>query len=306
MKYLLPIFCVILASCQLNQETEKPSEKWLTEYSEHTQRTDPGEYGSLYGDLPASLDSLCSIIKCQLLHPVEAREMGMVLEEVYIDGQTPTTQDLLEHCCLRDSFGFQDCREQEDRIVVACYHHAMLLASILRSKGIPVRMRAGFSRYYEKQFKIRFGHVICEVWDENANRWIIVDPDRQIVDMDKDGFDFACQAWENVRKNKIDLEIYTSSVGVGIKGIINLLALDASLLLREEKQYWNYANIVLDDIGELADLDGDIIEILDELAHNCSHADQNMDKISEIYYQHTYLKPSGQDYDTYLQLVFGE
>ena len=188
-------------------------------------------------------------------------------------------------------------------MVVACYHHAMLLTSILRHQGTPARMRAGFSRYYEKDYGIRFGHIICQVWDEKGGEWIMVDPDRDLVDMEPDDFDFPYQAWENVRNKEKDESIYTSSVSEGVKGIINLLVLDAALVLKDEKLYWDLPGIVLQDIPSVRELDPEMISLLDELASCFEPPDSRMEELSDLYYGTGLFKASGMDYDTYFELI---
>ena len=210
---------------------------------------------------------------------------------------------MLEQLLSADSAGLSYTREISDRLVVACYHHAMLLASFLRHQGIPVRLRAGFSKFYEKQYKVRFGHIICQVWDKQLQKWILVDPDREIVDMPEKNFDFAYEAWNNVNEKRTDAHIYTSSISDGIKGIINLMILDAALIVKDEKQYWDLPEIVFRNINNVKDLDKEVITALNELADYSDSPDTRINEISEIYKTTNYFKSSGIEYDDYVEMI---
>lgn len=73
---------------------------------------------------------------------------------------------MLKKLLERNKNGLVGTRKPEERLVVACVHHCLLLALILRARGIPVRIRAGYAKYIGHQKNIRVTHTICEVWDE--------------------------------------------------------------------------------------------------------------------------------------------
>lgn len=305
MKYSFLICLIIIGSCQPAEYQGKPDDDWLQMYAQQSPRTDPADHTFLLDPLPHSLDSLCRLIKCQLIHPLEARQMDLSLEELTGDGDVPTVRDVLEHLFELDNDGIHLGRDIPDRLVVACYHHAMLLASILRHQGVPVRMRAGFSKIYEKEYGIRFGHVICEVWDHQSEKWILVDPDREIVNLPYRDFDFACEAWRNVKDNRTEDAIYTSSVSDGVKGIINLMILDAALIIKDEKLYWDLPELIVgaNEINHIDELDDLTIQTLIDLAECCESPDIHINDIAEIYQQTESFKPSGLDYDSYFKLI---
>lgn len=89
---------------------------------------------------------------------------------------------MLSGLAERGEAGLTFTRSPRERLVVARWHHGLLLTSMLRHQGVPVRMRAGFARYIGQDSGLHVGHVICEVWDEERDRWGLVDPDRQMVD----------------------------------------------------------------------------------------------------------------------------
>lgn len=162
-----------------------PSDEILDRYSRQNSFTDPGEFAYLYNDLPESIEQICDLIKKQLIHPMEASKIKDKLPKGRApeDGDYPTVSDMLKELAERDPSGLTMHRKLEDRLIVACYHHALFLASILRQYNIPTRLRGGFARYFEEEAKVRFGHVFCEVWDKEKQQWILVDPDRNYINV---------------------------------------------------------------------------------------------------------------------------
>ena len=286
-----------------DQKRIPPGPDWLEAYASHTKRSDPGPYAELYEALPFALDSLCHVIKTLLIHPLEAREMGLETEDFSHEGKARTCEEMLKTLLLIEDKGLNFPRKAENRLVAGCYHHAMLLTSVLRQRHIPVRMRAGFARYYEKDYGIRFGHVICEVWDKDREEWILVDPDRERIGLGPGDMDFGADAWMNIREKRVKESVYTSSVGRGLKGVLNLLTLDASLLLQQEKMYYNYARIAMNDISRLPEIDPERKAILDELARLSLTADAHMEDLRSLYQETDFLQPSGLDYQAFIRMI---
>ena len=96
---------------------------------------------------------------------------------------------------------------------------------MLQYNEIPIRLRAGYSKYYEKQYGIRFGHIICEVCNEKLDKWILVDPDRKIVDLPENEFDFGCEAWINVNEltDMYQATGYFKSAGMDYESYVEMI-----------------------------------------------------------------------------------
>jgi hypothetical protein len=295
----------ILVSCQESVMNTGPEPALLTLYTEQTVLTDPGEYLYLYNGLPQSLDSLCLLIKRQLIHPLEALQMGYPLDQVIEEGAIDNTEKMLAALVQKDSAGLVFDRSPENRMLLACQHHAMLLASILRSRDLPVRLRFGFARYFEKERGVRFGHVICEVWDEDEKRWMLVDPDRQYVDFSPKRFDFGHEAWNNLEAGKLDQKVYVSSIGDGLKGTVNLLSMDAAHVLHQERMNWVYAEIALQEIRGFYDLKEEEFAMLDEAARLLEDPDLNVGKLDSLYHHYPGFHPSNTDYEDYCRMMEG-
>jgi hypothetical protein len=293
----------LLISCITPVRRTIPDDTLLSAYAQQTELTDPGEYLYLYDGLPQALDSLCLLIKCQLIHPMEALQMGYPLDQVIEEGAIETTEEILEELLKRDSAGLTIEREPDDRLLIACHHHAMLLTSILRARDIPVRMRFGFARYFEKEAGVRFGHVICEVWNDNEQRWMLVDPDRQYVDFSPDRFDYAHEAWRNLTRKKLDQKVYVSSIGNGLKGAVNLVAMDGAHVLQQERMNWVYPKIAMQEISGFDDLEGDEWIALDEAATLLADPDKYFSKLDSLFDHYPGFQASDFDYEDYCTML---
>jgi pimeloyl-ACP methyl ester carboxylesterase len=274
---------------------DKPADEVLNHYRKQSSNTDPGPLSYAYGDLPVSTAKTCKLIKKQLIHPMEASQMKDVLPEgrFYEDADFPTASEMLQELLKRNDAGLIMNRKPEERLVVACHHHGLLLASILRNQGIPVRIRAGFARYFEEKAGVRFGHVVCEVWDEKEQKWLLVDPDRNMVDFPKNKFQFSQDAWMALREKDLDPVRYTSALSEGSHAILHILMQDLSCVVGEEKLYWDEPEFLHATIHDINVLTADELLLLDSIASLLSNPDQNLLLLQKIYDDNHFLHPTG-------------
>jgi len=301
-KTITSILFALLFACS-NNSGAPPSDKTLNIYTQHSQYTDPGEYGFLFEDLSESFPELCSMIKHQLIHPVELGDLRKTLpvERHFEDGTYPTVKQMLEGLLHYDQRGFTLERQREDRLVVACYHHSLLLASILRYRKIPVRIRAEFAKYYEKDAHVRFGHVICEVWNQNEKRWMLIDPDRQFVDFSRRQFEFSDSAWERMRKGKAKPGKYIASYTIDDQAILHILLFDLSCVLLKETPYWDEPAILQGEYPGIQNIDAEKLEIFDQVARLLSDPDKNFEQLSVLYQKHKFLQSTGRTFEEWMQ-----
>jgi hypothetical protein len=294
--------------CKYDYQKDKPSEDLLSFYKEQSASTNPFEYLSMYEKVDGSVKNTCELIKKQLIHPMEAKEMKDILPEgrYYEDADFPVVYDMLKELNYRNPIGLMATRKVDERLVVACHHHGLLLASILRSKGIPVRIRAGFARYYEKQAGVRFGHVICEVWSEEEQRWMLVDPDRNIVDFSRKKFEFSQVAWHDLRENRADKVKYIAALSEGDLAILHILIQDLSCVVGEEKAYWNEPEFLCANIADLTELNEDKLTLLDTIAFLLKTPDKNLKTLQKLYKNNTFLHPSAVSFADWYEIRTGK
>jgi hypothetical protein len=133
-------------------------------------------------------------------------------------------------------------RKVENRLVLACREYAMILASILKYRGIPVRVRCGFALYLSHGFHI--SHIICEVWNKNENRWMLVDPSTNMIDFSRENFEFGNDVWLKMQNSAIDPKLYGMMGQPGLAIITAALCHDLASLLGNEYLIYQYSPIL--------------------------------------------------------------
>jgi hypothetical protein len=253
--------------------------------------TNPGAYGYLYDDLPESLDDLCTLIKKQLVHPFELKKYSKKIpkDRVFEDRDFPTVSLMLAELLKRDKSGIVLSRQPENRLVVACVHHCMLLASILRHRNVPVRIRAGYAKYIADN-NVRVSHVVCEVWDHKYGKWILVDPDRQRIDFPRREFEFAYDTWNLLRSKDLDEKQYVSRYADVDQSTVHLLCHDLSYVIGTEELYWNDPSIVAKSQSGIANLSEDELHLLDKIAIFLKESDFHLTELAGIQKQTLFLQ----------------
>jgi len=286
------ILFFMVSFCSTKTQADYPSEYVLNKHSQLSQYTDPGEYAYLYNELPKPLDKLCALIKKQLIHPFDVGKFADKIpkDRTFEDRKFPTVSVMLEELLKRDENGLVASREPEDRLVVACVHHSMLFASILRHRGIPVRIRAGFAKYIGDRNDVRVSHVICEVWDNEHSIWILVDPDRQKVDFSRSKFEFAHETWSLLRNNNLGDEHYVSRYGSVDRATVHLLCHDLSYVIGNEEPYWEDPPIVSQINKGISDLSEIELKVLDKIAEYLKESDIYFNDLVRIQSEKPFLR----------------
>lgn len=271
----------------LTNRFNKDSISVLDFYRQYSPFTDPGEYAYLYENLPESLPELCDLIRSQFVHPFAhlPRVRDQFPEERRNDesARYPSAESVLAGLLSYDSSGIMEGRKIEDRLILGCRHNAILLASVLKYRGIPARIRTGHVTYLRPGFHM--SHTICEVWNESDQRWMLVDPSTAMVDFDRDQFDFSNELWLKMQNGEIDLNKYGFPGRYsGLVSIVGKVSPDLASILGTEYPISRYAP-VLDYAFENDDrLRADHIETLNKISElmKSLNAD-NLSELQEIY-----------------------
>jgi len=65
--------------------------------------------------------------------------------------------------------------------------------------------------------------VICEVWHEPEQRWLLVDPDRKMVDFSPEQFEFSGDVWLRYKDDKLNPSSYGVPEWWGAHPILSVL-----------------------------------------------------------------------------------
>ena len=269
----------------MNNSNNPVDTSLLEFYRQYSSFTDPGEYAYLFANLPDSLPELCSLIKSQIIHPYDdlQKYRELIPQERWNEAFSyPSVKSILEGLVSYDSSGFVNDRKPEDRLVLGCNQNAILLASILKYRGIPARVRTGHTTYIMPGFHI--SHTICEVWNENEMHWMLVDPSMDMVDFSREKFDFSNELWLKLQNEEIDPNLYgIPRRYTGLVSIVGKVCTDLASILGTEYPIDQYSPI-LDDIFQNNQLISKQIETLNKISELMKSIDaDNISKLQDIY-----------------------
>ncbi len=284
------ISILAITGCESQQTYKFTDDKSVLDfYKQYSEFTDPVEYAYLYKNLPDSLPELCRLIKSQFIHPIaelpEYRDQ--IPEERWNESVKYTTvKSILKGLLSYDSRGLAKDRKPEDRLVLHCWHCSILLASILKYRGIPTRVRYGHAAYLAPGFYA--GHVICEVWNKKDKRWMLVDPSTNMIDFSRKKFAFGNDSWLKMQKKEIDPYLYgmpgNYSKYNGLVSIVSTVFLDLASVLGNEYTIYQYAPILDYTFKNNNQLPAEQKELLNRISElmKSLNAD-NLSELQEIY-----------------------
>lgn len=208
----------------------------------------------------------------------------------YEDDIFPTAQSMISEL-LRKNPNYSIKREAKDKMHVTCRGQAILLASILKAKGIPARVRSGFAEYIEYD-GIYYDHWITEYYDEKENKWKLVDADEHcpnheirfdLNNIPYNEFLFGGNAWLGLRKKEYEegTILYASNpVTLGLKAAIRGLFYDFHCLMNDEIIFLHVPKYICKKDYNLSEEE---LSELDELAKLMLDPNKNFDKLLEIW-----------------------
>ena len=280
-------------------------EEILEFYRKTSTYTDLGYYKEFAKNLPNDIEKLCILQRMQIIHPcafvdksIRTKkdcfwgDMTKVPKErlEYEEDIYPTAQSIIAEL-LRKNSAYNIKREAKDKVHITCRGQAILLASILKSKGIPARARSGFAEYIHYD-GIYYDHWITEYFDEKEKRWKLVDADEHcpdhemgfdLNDIPYDKFLFGAEAYLGIRENKYKHEtiLYSSAPPtLGLKASIKVLFFDFHSLMNNEIIFLHMPKYIRDKNFELTE--GEYKE-LEDLARLMINPNENFEKLYEIW-----------------------
>lgn len=197
----------------------------------------------------------------------------------------------------QDKRGFTMGREPKDRVVITCRYVSVLLASILKAKGIPARVRSGYANYFlQKRESVYYDHWVVQYYKEDENRWVNVDADA-VYRVDFNQWDFPheefawiAEVWLAVRKGKLSADNYIhGSHYNGIDDLAYALFFDFHSLMNDEISYL-FKPTYFDSVKEFENLTEEELEKLDNLATLMLDPDANFDELRYLFRNDKWLR----------------
>lgn len=190
-----------------------------TFFATHGPMTDPGPHAVLYDNLPDDIGALCKIVQGLMIHVFWAEQYGLKLPELRKgELQLRAVAQKLPRILELDPAALTVARPPERRLVGNCRDFSVLLASMLRHKGIPARARCGFGRYFIPNHYE--DHWVGEYWNAAQQRWIMVDAQMDALqsnvlklpfdptDVPRDQFIVGGHAWQLCRSGAADPDMF--------------------------------------------------------------------------------------------------
>lgn len=270
-----------------------------------------GPYTNFAKSLPDDLETLCSLLRNQIIHPFDLKdEKERKNKNSFYGNMTliPTTSLTFENDLfptaiammaelLRRNNQFTIKRKIEDKIHVCCRETSILLVAILKAKNIPAKTRCGFT-YSVNEVGINGAgeHWIVEYYNEKNKKWILVDPtmyydqetleyyqiDYSLTNIPRDKFVFAAEAYLGLRNKKYkseDIYSFTNPITYGIKAAINQLFHDFHSLMNNEILFCQNPKY----LDKLDQLTNDEYQELDELANLMLEENKNFESLKYIW-----------------------
>lgn len=275
--------------------------KVLNHYLQFGTFTYPGCYKEFLQSLPDDVKELGNLISHQIVHRVTLKEGNTKANRDLRYGDMkkypwyrlrcedeilPSTVSMVAELLRLDDRGFKPNRKVEDKLIVTCRYVAVLMASILKSKGIPCRVRSGFAPYFNKYSG---DHWINQYWDKGKQKWITFDADgffdKSIgfdqYDMPESKFDWAADTWLGIRKGKLDANNFRNADGsVGLMPALWEIFYDFHSLMNNEMLYNQMPSYISYKFDKLTEKD---FKEIDELAELMLEPDKNFDKLIKIW-----------------------
>ncbi len=279
------------------------NQKVLNHYLKFSQYTDPALYKNLLKHLPNKIEEIGFLVRTQVIHKNTLKNgntgsnkdlrYGDMTKVPWFrqceDDVFPTASAMLAELYRRDKRGFVADRAEKDKLVVTCRFTSILMASILKSKGIPARVRSGFSPYFNLFGNKSTDHWINQYWSKKEKRWITIDVDGSLedyvkfnlYDMPEGVFEFPADSLLAVREGKTDGERFLNANGrTGLAIIAWELFYDFHCLMNNEVNYLHRPKYILEGFDKLTKEE---LEEIDDFATLMQHPDDNFDKLVKIW-----------------------
>lgn len=197
----------------------------------------------------------------------------------------------------QDARGFVFGREIKDCVVITCRYVSVLLASILKAKGIPARCRSGYANYFHKErTKPYYDHWIVQYYNAKEKRWVNVDADGiydvsfNQWDMPNEEFKWIAAVWLDVRQNKDSEKNYIHGTHLNsLENLLYALFFDFHALMNDEISYLFFPTY-LNSKQKILSLREEDLQKIDHLATLMLQPEENFDELRYLFRNDKWLR----------------
>ncbi len=270
-------------------------EQLLAYYRQPATMTSVGRHAALLEALPGDVGELAAVAQGLLIHEHIAPNYGVTLsDERRASVHVRPVDRLLDLIVAEDDAPLSTARPPERRLPGNCRHFSVLMVAFLRAQGVPARARCGFGAYFSDGYFE--DHWVCEYWNAEQQRWILVDAqidqtqrgmfevDFDLLDVPRDRFVVAGDAWARCRAGDGDPERYGLSFlkEGGYWWIAGNQMRDVAALNNLELLPWDVWG-AMPELNEV--IDDDRAALFDRLAAFTVVPDAAFDELSALYRQ---------------------
>lgn len=268
-------------------------------YKQTSMYTNYEGFYNYFKSLPDDLDELSKLIRNNIMHRVTLLKAFKTGNESITkkypwyrnrcdDDILLTAPAMMSELFRQDKRGLTNSRRVEDMIVVTCRYVSVLTASILKAKGMIVRVRSGFAPWIRENEAC--DHWICQYYNKAEKRWVDYDVDEQIHDDKTKKIITAAQSWLSVRAGKVDVNYFVHGTKTrGLPMLARSLFFDFHALMNDEISYLFFPTYI-DTDKEFFKLSTDELKELDDLATLMLEPDKNFDQLRYIFRQDKKLR----------------
>lgn len=267
----------------------------LDYYAAPGELTGAGNHSDRLAALPAEVDRLVQTVRHLGIYDVVAQNFyGVALSEEHAAAiHLRSAQQMLDHLFAVDDRPLDADRAPQQRIACRCHAFTKLIVTFLRNRGIPARSRCGFSAYFNPE---RFeDHWVCEYWNRDNKRWVLVDAqldevwheklgiDWDTLDVSRERFLVAADAWRRCRREDADPQHFGISFHEGMRGlwfIAGNLVRDAAALSKMEMLPWDVWGGAP---GQEMAFSAEQLAFYDHLAALTQEPDRHFDELQALY-----------------------
>jgi len=273
----------------------------LNYFTQQGRMSDPGVYGSLFGNLPTSIPALVKLVQGVTIHVFWTERYGFKAPpERMAELQLRSLEKRLAYTLELDPRPLTEPRPIDKKLLGNCRDHSLLLVAMLRHQGVPARARCGFATYFmPDHFE---DHWVVEYWNQEQSRWIMVDAQLDelqrevlkikfdVMDVPRDQFIVGGKAWQMCRSGEQDPAKFGIFDMNGLGFVRGDLVRDVAALNKMELLPWDCWGVILNE-----QLDNpDDLSLLDDIAALTANAVPDFETVRVRYESDPLLRVDGR------------